>query len=147
MTDPIARARQLLALAADKAASPEEARSSAFKAALLIAEHKFELVENQGTEARAAPRPDPWDGRVDPKGRPGWPASPAPTPPPPPPANGYVPRRSARRGHAVPHLGRVPIPAQHNGICPVCGNRWAPGDTVAYKRGLRMTCLGCRDKP
>jgi hypothetical protein len=162
MTTAVERARQLIALAADKIAkngdSDPEARSAALIAVKHIAAHKLEIVGPGETRRPlgGAPNPppwnrgsSPWDGaRVDPRGTPApenWPPSPPPNAAPPP---GYVPRRHARRHHggSSVDMGRVPIPALHNGMCPHCRKSWKPGDVVAYKRGLQMTCIACRNK-
>jgi hypothetical protein len=161
MTSPIARARQLLALAADKSTTTEEARTSAVLAARIIAEHKLELVEG------APPSPagfHPWDTRVDPRGwgssrgsvhvddfprgsQPGAAQKPSSSPdggggPPP----GYRPRRAARRHPPTTGLRQV-ILATHNGHCPHCGRPWRRGDPVGWAKGLRMTCPACKEKP
>ena len=176
MSIPVERARQLVALAADKIAkngdTDPEARSAAFIAIKHIVTHKLEIVGPGQAAAGApgssphypsggAPHPppwgrgsSPWDGaRVDPRGTPApenWPPASRPAPPPQPsgPPPGYVPRRHARRHTGgAPDMGRIPIPALHNGACPYCRAPWRPGEPVAYKRGLVMTCIGCRNKP
>lgn len=166
--NPLERVKQLLALAADKSATKEEARTAAHKAASLIVEHGLEVIDPRAPISSQAghvgwnPPPwaspvDPWDGRVDPSGAgtpapsnwpppPGTPASQARNGPPP----GYVPGSRSRGRHARAHptgdMGRVPTPAMHNGKCHYCPATWRMGAVVYWKQGLHMTCVGCRNK-
>lgn len=166
MSTPLEKVKQLIALAVDAASTEEQSRTSAVIAARLIAKHGFEIVEKGGTGgARPAPgdsrtsgasQRNPWPPAPRPPPRDPWPPPgpwPRPPPPPPPPptpsarTSGFKPRRAPRGHHSVAEVGRIPQKATHIGQCPYCGAFWQPGDYIAYVRGKRMTCMGCRDQP
>jgi hypothetical protein len=139
MVTPLERATKLIILAANKAASEEEARTVAVQACRIIVENGFVLVP--GPRASHASE-DVWSAHVEPpRGSYQPPASQTRYQPPSAP---YVPRRAARR--YATGLGRIPTPAEHFGRCPNCGTNWRPGDIIAYKRGLRIVCMRCKDR-
>jgi hypothetical protein len=154
VTSPLDRAKQLLALAADRAAvdmESEEGRTSAMLAAKIIKDHEFEIVEKgrahaYGRPPAAGPQSGAWPGYDpfyrDPPAQP-QPAREAPHEPSGPPP-GYRPGRQTRHRNMGSKRGL--IPAMYSAKCPYCSRVWKKGELVAWARGLKMTCAACRER-
>lgn len=125
MSDPAQRVRDLLRLAADSGASPDEARTAAVTAARLIAQHKLSVGATSGSSsaeldrmrsvlrimtARNASLQTQLDAALA-------------APPPPPPMERWI-----------------PIRAKYTSTCVTCGGRIYVGESCVYRSGHGVRC-------